>query len=233
MAGAALACALGTPGAASPVADRRDGPITAEPSRLPPLASGPEYRSVNGVLDVRIDARPTRVLIGDRMVDGATYNGSYAGPVLRLRPGDTLRMHFTNHLPQITNVHFHGLGVSPKGHGDDSMRMIAPGETWDYVIPIPKDHPPGVYWFHTHGHDFAERQVMGGLSGTLVIEGFQDEVPATKPLIERLMALKEFSPSSGGKLNNVPKPSHGTIKTLNGQVARGSICNRARRSCGA
>ena len=127
-------------------------------------------------------------------------------------------MDFTNHLPQITNVHFHGLGVSPQGHGDDSMRMIGPGESWNYVIPMPKDHSPGVYWFHTHGHDFAERQVMGGFSGTLVIEGFQDEVPATKPLVEQLMALKEFSPSSGGKLNNVPKPVNGTIKTVNGQV---------------
>ena len=97
--------------------------------------------------------------------------------------------------------------------------MVKPGESWDYDIAIPKDHPPGVYWYHTHGHDFAERQVMGGLSGTLVIEGFQDQVPATRPLRERLMALKEFSPSGSGKLNDVPKPVNGTIKTINGQVA--------------
>ena len=140
------------------------------------------------------------------------------GPILRLKPGDTLRMHFINNLPQITNVHFHGLEVSPQGHGDNSMYMVGPGKSWDYIIPIPKDHPPGVYWFHTHGHDFAERQVMGGLSGTLVIEGFQDEVPATKRLVERMFALKEFTPSGSGKLNNVPKPVNGTIDTIAGQV---------------
>ncbi len=163
-------------------------------------------------------AARTHVKLGDREVEGATYNGSYAGPVLRLKPGDTLRMHFVNQLPQMTNVHFHGLAVSPKGHGDNSMHMVKPGETWDYVIPIPKDHPPGVYWFHTHGHDFAERQLMGGLSGTLVIEGFQDEVPVTKPLVEHLLALKEFSVGGGGRLNSVPKPLNGNLRTLNGQV---------------
>ncbi len=165
-----------------------------------------------------IDAAPTRVTLGNRVIDGATYNGSYGGPVLRLHQGDTLKMHFINHLPQITNVHFHGLGVSPEGHGDDSMHMVKPGETWDYIIPIPKDHPPGVYWYHTHGHMAAERQLMGGLSGTLVIEGLQDEVPATRPLVERLMALKEFSPDGNGKLNDVAKPVNGVVRSINGQV---------------
>lgn len=56
---------------------------------------------------------------GKTMIDGATYNGIYTGPILRLKPGDTLRMHFVNNLPQITNVHFHGLEVSPQGHGDN------------------------------------------------------------------------------------------------------------------
>jgi FtsP/CotA-like multicopper oxidase with cupredoxin domain len=98
------------------------------------------------------------------------------------------------------------------------MHMVAPGDTWDYEIPISKNHPPGVYWFHTHAHSFAERQLMGGLSGTLVIEGFQDQIPATKPLRERLMALKEFSPDPGGHLNAVPKPNNVVIKSVNGQL---------------
>ena len=183
------------------------------------FATPTEYRSVDGKLFVTMEARPTQVLIGKTTVGGATYNGVYGGPVLRLRPGDTLHFKLVNHLAQMTNVHFHGLGVSPRGHGDNSMHMVAPGDTWEYVIPIPKEHAPGVFWFHTHGHDFAERQLMGGFSGTLVIEGFQDEIPATKPLQERLMALKEFSPSAKGTLNKVPKPVNGTIQTINGQLA--------------
>ncbi|RAK61295.1 multicopper oxidase family protein [Phenylobacterium hankyongense] len=183
-----------------------------------PLTTPLEYRSQNGELNVTLEARETPVRLGKDLIHGATYNGVYGGPVLRLNPGDVLHLRLINHLPQATNMHFHGLAVSPQGHGDNAMHMVGPGETWDYVIPIPKDHPPGVYWFHTHAHSFAERQLMGGLSGTLVIEGFQDEVPATKPLKERLFALKEFSPNPKGDLNRVPKPFNRDIKTINGQL---------------
>ena len=185
----------------------------------PAFATPPTFNSRDGVLSVDMEARPTQVVIGNVVFAGATFNGVYAGPVLRVKPGDSLRFRLTNHLAQATNVHFHGLGVSPEGHGDNSMHMVKPGETWEYVIPIPKDHPPGVYWYHTHGHDFAERQLMGGLSGTLVIEGFQDQLPATKPLRERLMALKEVSPSRQGAINAVPKPVNGQVKTINGQLS--------------
>ncbi|MEA3003123.1 MAG: hypothetical protein QOH81_1911 [Sphingomonadales bacterium] len=194
------------------------------PSNLPPSAAVDplvdplEYRSRNGVLDVTLEARETAVKLGRFEIHGATYNGVYGGPVLRLKPGDVLHLRLVNHLPQITNIHFHGLAVSPLGHGDDSLHMVGPGETWDYVIPIPKDHPPGVYWYHTHGHDFAERQLMGGLSGTLIIEGFQQQMPATAPLKERLFVLKEFSPDGKGDLNRVPKPYNVVVKTINGQL---------------
>lgn|GEM_PF-4360706 len=43
-------------------------------------------------------------------------------------------------------------------------------------------------------------------------------MPATKPLVERLMALKEFSPGGGGKLHNVAKPVNGTLRSINGQI---------------
>ncbi len=183
-----------------------------------PLTTPTEYRSNNGKLAITVEAKATRVQLGSFQINGATYNGVYGGPVLRLKPGDELQMTLVNHLAQATNVHFHGLQVSPLGHGDDSMRMVLPGETWQYTIAIPKTHPPGVYWFHTHGHGFAERQLMGGLSGTIVIEGFQDQIPATKPLVEQLLVLKEFSADGNGNLNAVSKPFNGQIKTVNGQL---------------
>jgi suppressor of ftsI len=216
----ALALAAAGWGAAAGPFDNLFGPAVDPPASaaVQPLADPPEHRSRNGELNVTLEARPTAVKLGLYAINGAAYDGVYGGPVLRLKPGDVLRLHLINHLPQATNIHFHGLAVSPEGHGDNAMHMVGPGEAWDYVIPIPKDHPPGVYWFHTHAHSFAERQLMGGLSGTLVIEGFQDQVPATKPLTERLMALKEFSPDGKGDLNRVPKPFNRVVKTINGQL---------------
>jgi suppressor of ftsI len=221
---AVLGLAIAGGGGARPAAaaqfDTLLGRMTNPPASaaVTPLATPTEYRSRNGELDVTFEARETRVKLGKDEINGATYNGVYGGPVLRLKPGDVLRLHLINHLPQATNMHFHGMQVSPQGHGDDAMHMVGPGESWDFVIPIPKDHPPGVYWFHTHAHVYAERQLMGGLSGTLVVEGFQDEVPATKPLKERLFVLKEFSPDRKGDLNRVPKPFNRSIKTINGQL---------------
>jgi suppressor of ftsI len=221
---AVLGLAIAGGGGARPAAaaqfDTLLGRMTNPPASaaVTPLATPTEYRSRNGELDVTFEARETRVKLGKGEINGATYNGVYGGPVLRLKPGDVLRLHLINHLPQATNMHFHGMQVSPQGHGDDAMHMVGPGESWDFVIPIPKDHPPGVYWFHTHAHVYAERQLMGGLSGTLVVEGFQDEVPATRPLKERLFVLKEFSPDRNGDLNRVPKPFNRTIKTINGQL---------------
>ncbi|MGZ3366433.1 MAG: multicopper oxidase family protein [Caulobacteraceae bacterium] len=194
------------------------------PANLPPSAAveplkdALEYRSQNGRLDVTLEAQGGPVILGRFKINGATYNGVYGGPVLRVKPGDVLHMRLVNHLAQATNVHFHGLQVSPQGHGDNSMHMVAPGDAWDYEIAIPKTHPPGVYWFHTHAHSFAERQLMAGLSGTLVVDGFQDQVPATKPLKERLFALKEFAPDRKGDLDRVPKPFNFVIKTINGQL---------------
>lgn len=198
--------------------------LSRNPANLPPGAAVQpltvplEYRSANGRLDVTFEARETSVKLGSFVVNGATYNGAYGGPVLRVKPGDVLHVRLINHLPQITNIHFHGLAVSPLGHGDDSLHMVQPGETWDYIIPIPKDHQPGVYWFHTHGHEFAERQLMGGLSGTLIVDGFQHQIPATERLKERLLILKEFSPDRTGDLNKVPKPYNVVVKTINGQL---------------
>ncbi|HTI66037.1 MAG TPA: multicopper oxidase family protein [Caulobacteraceae bacterium] len=217
--GVGLAAAGHGPAGAGPL-----DTLFGSPTNLPasaavdPLVNPPEFRSENGQLSVTLEARPQRVKLGKFEISAVTYNGVYGGPVLRVKPGDVLRVRLVNHLEQSTNIHFHGLAVTPQGHGDNSMHMVLPGETWDYEVPIPKDHPPGIYWYHTHAHQFAERQLMGGLSGTLIVEGFQDEVPATRPLRERLFALKEFQPDPKGDLARVTKAYNVDIKTINGQL---------------
>jgi suppressor of ftsI len=215
---AALTLIAGATCGAPVWADQFDSSISSNAAMAEPLKTPLEYRSQNGELRVTFEAKESAVMLGKYEIQGATYNGVYGGPVLRLNRGDVLRLTLVNHLSQSTNMHFHGLEVSPQGHGDNSMHMVLPGESWEYVIHVPKKHPPGLYWFHTHGHGFAERQLMSGLSGTLIIEGFQDEIPATKPLKERLFALKEFSADRGGQLNTVAKPVNGQIKTINGQL---------------
>lgn len=111
---------------------------------------------------------------------------SYAGPFLRVQPGDHIHIQFTNALStQRTNLHFHGLEVSPNAadssgaFGDFVSRpyveSTAPGNTRTYDFTIPSTQPPGPYWYHAHVHGVAENQVACGLGGALYVEG---SVPA-------------------------------------------------------
>lgn len=198
--------------------------IFGSPTNLPasaatqPLVNPIEYRSANGRLDVTLEAKVGRTRVGGFEITTATYNGDYGGPVLRVRPGDVLHVKLINHLAQATNIHFHGLSVTPLGNGDNSMHAVMPGETWDYEFTIPANHRPGLYWYHTHAHGFAERQLMAGLSGMLVVEGFQQAEPQLAPLKERLFALKDFQADDNGDLYRVLKAFHRDIRTINGQL---------------
>lgn len=65
--------------------------------------------------------------------------------------------------PVATNLHFHGLAVPPVCHQDDVLKTsILPGSTpFEYRFYIPKDQPPGLYWYHPHLHGFTRAQVLG------------------------------------------------------------------------
>ena len=78
-----------------------------------------------------------------------------------------------------TNPHFHGLAVPPVCHQDETLRtLIQPGDPpFEYRVQIPKNQPPGLYWYHPHVHGFTEEQLLGGASGALIVEGMEQAVP--------------------------------------------------------
>jgi suppressor of ftsI len=115
------------------------------------------------------------------------FDGKPNAPTLRVSPGDQLKIAYINDLPSaphekcligpcmdMTNLHFHGLTVSPDAPQDDVLDMMAmPGHALHYNVRIPKDHPPGLYWYHTHPHGESYQQALDGMSGALVIEGIE------------------------------------------------------------
>src|SRR6202040_3426467 len=132
------------------------------------------------------------------------FNGQPNAPTLRLSPGDKLKITYINDLPakprescaitpcmDMTNLHFHGLTVSPDPPQDDVLNMMAmPGQALRYTVQIPKGHPPGLYWYHTHPHGESHRQVLDGMSGALVIEGIEAYVPELAGLSERILIVR-------------------------------------------
>jgi FtsP/CotA-like multicopper oxidase with cupredoxin domain len=95
--------------------------------------------------------------------------------------------------PISTNVHFHGMTVPPVCHQDDVLKTsIQPNDQpFEYRIRIPADQPPGLYWYHPHVHGFSKRQVLGGSSGALIVEGIERTNPALAGLPERVLVIRD------------------------------------------
>ena len=129
------------PAEASPTGVTREFALTAAPATLPLL-----------------DGRPLAVW---------AYNAQVPGPVLRVRLGETVRVTFTNRLPQPTTIHWHGVRVPNAMDGVPGVTQpaVQPGETFVYEF-TPKD--AGTFWFHPHLR--SSEQIERGLFGVLVVE---------------------------------------------------------------
>jgi len=105
-----------------------------------------------------------------------------------------------------TNLHFHGMNVSPTCGQDDVIHtMIQPGDTFSYDVQIPSDEPPGLYWYHPHPHGFSEGQVQGGAAGALIVEGIQNVNTSLAGLPQRLFVLRDqLLPDSESNASNIP-----------------------------
>ena len=177
----------------------------------------PEIRSHNGVLEATLTAAPLTVHVHGVEFSGAGYNGSYGGPVLRIHPGDRLRLHLVNHMPSAINMHFHGLRVPPSGTADNMHVVVQPGAQFDYDMRIPMDHLPGLFWYHDHAPEQAEAHVMAGLSGALLVEGFSKSLEGLEAIPEKLMVLKDWSqPGCDGDI--LKTVYHCRIVTINGKT---------------
>ncbi len=168
-----------------------------------------EIWAVDGTLSVTLVGMMAHNRIGDDPVYLRSYNGKLVGPTLRAKPGETLLITLKNDFPKepktsgdadnrmhafnTMNLHTHGLHVSPSGISDNVLLSVAPGETQPYKIEIPKDHPCGTFWYHTHKHGSTAAQVSSGMAGVLIITGGMDEVPEIKQARERILALQQVN----------------------------------------
>ena len=184
--------------------------------------SEPEtLRSADGLLRVRLEVAETTVTLGGRPAHMLTYNGTVPGPTLRLRPGDRLQVELVNRLSVPTNLHTHGLHVSPKGNADNTLDVhVHPGESFQYDIQLPDDHPPGPFWYHPHEHHLVADQIWSGLYGGIVVEDAGPEVPVTR---DRVLVVSDTTLDDDGHPVHVSgwermKGREGRLVLVNGQL---------------
>ena len=160
-------------------------------------------------LTLSLTATTSLVHIGGYLLNTDNYDGTYLPPVVELKPGDSLNVRLLNalalnddtngrhssavqrHEDRSTNIHTHGLIVSPKNarddprnNGDNIFVSLGRGQSLDYSIQVPTilpaslldgkkgyfiPHPSGLYWYHSHLHGVSAAQVGGGMAGILSI----------------------------------------------------------------
>jgi FtsP/CotA-like multicopper oxidase with cupredoxin domain len=212
----ALVSAAGVVKAALPLHARAAAAWIPNADREPdigetPFAEPPTVRAEDGLLR-------TRLRVDWLEVSGAryrTYNGGFVGPTLRFAPGDRVQVLLDNALPaphgahgggheggndphgfDITNLHTHGLWVSPAGNSDNVLIAIGPGDRFQHEYLIPAEHVAGSFWYHPHRHGSVEEQVKTGMAGAIVIEGGIDALPEVAAAIDRVMVLQQLQPSA-------------------------------------
>jgi FtsP/CotA-like multicopper oxidase with cupredoxin domain len=195
------------------------GPERCPRPRIGSLVQNPaELRSSNGRLDLEFAFR-TFVDENGLTRYCYVYRDSLQSPTLRVHPGDQINLTLRNELPAVsagepyhthgadiqrgctngsmnsaaTNLHFHGLDIPPACHQDETLHtLVEPsGPGFEYRVMIPKEEPPGLYWYHPHPHGYSEGQVLGGASGALIVEGIENEKPEVAGLPERIVILRD------------------------------------------
>lgn len=202
-------------------------------------------RSARGVLRTTLRAAIEPVIIHDfasgasQVVTTPSYGRTIPGPTLRVKPGDSLEIELSNDLPpnaaharmgafphqlSTTNLHTHGLTVSPQGISDNVLREMEPGTTNSIRVKIPDDHPSGTFWFHPHKHGSVTYQMFGGMAGFLIVEGGPgtlDDVPEVKAAREVLMAFQVIRTDQNGLVPVVDQTATQFGTTLNPPVTHG------------
>lgn len=185
-------------------------------SPLGTFRNPPEIRSRGGVLDATLTIGPATVDVAGEPVEfRALYDGLYMPPVLRVNPGDVVRLEIDNRGEHATNVHYHGLNVSPQPGSDDVFLSIDLGSTYRYDMPIPASHPQGLFWYHPHVHPYVNEQIAGGLSGGMIVGDVLAPFPDLRGMPERILLLKDLKTRDGRPERN-PDPAGATTRTING-----------------
>jgi len=95
-----------------------------------------------------------------------------------------------------SNLHYHGLHISPLGTADNMLVVVPRNGTYRYLFQIPPNHPAGLYWYHAHVHGLVTNQVSRGAAGMIYVANAYTDRVAGLGIRRRLMLLQQayFAP---------------------------------------
>jgi len=169
-------------------------------------------------------------MIAGQSVLAKVYGDSFSAPTLMVSPGDLVRIKLVDHLDEPTNLHFHGLYVSPSGHADNIFVSVNPGRSFQYAFRLPRSAPTGTFWYHSHEmvpmdemgrypDTFSEEQVFDGLSGLIEVRGLNQDLPrALRGIPQRYLALRDVQIAGGQIVSTNINSDAPTTHLVDGQL---------------
>ncbi len=134
-------------------------------------------RAVVSTMDL-LPGAPTQVWKYEgEVVQGTPQNlqsipDSFLGPTIRVHRGQTIRINFTNNLPEMTLVHWHGLHVPEEMDGHPRF-TVEPGASYVYEFTVM--NRAGTYWYHPHPDMRTAIQVYRGMAGLFIVSDDEEQ----------------------------------------------------------
>ncbi len=180
--------------------------FAAEPGKVAEIWSTPpvlrNISTIPGTVEMTLTAVATRLELRPGVFTKAyAYNGRVPGPTLDVHEGDRVIIHFRNHLPEPTTIHWHGLHI-PSNMDGNPFLPVAPGKQYDYVFTI-QSGTAGTYWYHPHPDSRTGHQIAAGLFGAFIVRPARDPLPASIP--EKLLILSDNRFLADGSVD-IPDP---------------------------
>lgn len=99
--------------------------------------------------DIHLRIAEQMMTIDGRKSHAIGINGTIPAPLIRLREGQTVRLHVENALGEDSSIHWHGLILPFQMDGVPGVSFpgIKPRSTFIYEFPIVQS---GTYWYHSH-----------------------------------------------------------------------------------
>ena len=106
------------------------------------------------------------------------FNGSYPGPVLRVKEGEWVQVDLKNKSPENHTIHWHGMMLANEMDGVPfgTHWPVFTGQGYRYLF---RAQPAGTHFYHCHVMTTLHQQA--GLVGALIVEADNDIVRKTFP----------------------------------------------------
>jgi FtsP/CotA-like multicopper oxidase with cupredoxin domain len=184
----------------------------AQDQQIVDLKDGDSYPLIASFVHKTIAGKDIRML---------AYNGEIAGPILRVKQGDSITVPFTNHLDQPTTVHWHGIRLDNANDGvpDVTQPTVQPGGTFTYTVKFPD---AGLYWYHPHVREDYQQEL--GMYGLIWVEPNDQKLfdpvnqTAFISLDDILLSGSDVAPFDKTLTNHALMGRFGNVMLTNGQT---------------